>query len=138
MKQYNFKNLDDFKILEKQAYTGAIDVSNFPPPEYKYFDMLRKIYYDFKFNGLPQDTAEKYKCMIYAEYQSYLSTYDNWCNVYKEYQDNIRKVGTLRNDIEKAITAEDIAIKACEVIQLLTGEMSFLERQTKKFKEEIS
>ena len=39
----NFKNPDEFKRLEHQAYNGTLDVSDFPPAEYKYFSELRKI-----------------------------------------------------------------------------------------------
>ena len=30
----NFKNPDEFKQLERQAYNGTLDVSDFPPAEY--------------------------------------------------------------------------------------------------------
>lgn len=132
MKQYNFKNPDDFKELERQAYDGTIDVSRFPPAEYKYFDMLRKLYYAFKFDGLSKNEAEKQKHMLYADYAKNCRVHENYCNVYSTYQNNIRKIGTLLSDVEKAVTADDIAIKACTVIQLLTGDMSFAERQRKK------
>lgn len=38
------------------------------------------------------------------------------------------------NDIEKSDNAEDIAVLACEVIGIMTGDASFSPRQKKKLK----
>ena len=38
------------------------------------------------------------------------------------------------NDIEKSDNAEDIAVLACEVIGIMTGDASFSKRQKKKLK----
>ena len=37
----NFKDKDTFRKLERQAYDGTIDVTKFPPAEYKYFSELK-------------------------------------------------------------------------------------------------
>ena len=44
MKVYDFKNPADFAELEKQANSGTIDYSMFPPAAYRYFDKLKKLY----------------------------------------------------------------------------------------------
>ena len=36
----NFKDKDTFRKLERQAYDGTIDVTKFPPAEYRYFSEL--------------------------------------------------------------------------------------------------
>ena len=43
----DFSNSAVWKSLEKQAYQGTIEISDFPPVEYKYFSELRQIYYAF-------------------------------------------------------------------------------------------
>lgn len=60
----NFKDGNTFHRLERQAYDGTVDVSDFPPAEYKYFSELRKIYYAFKFEGLAKSDAEKQKAVL--------------------------------------------------------------------------
>ena len=55
----NFKDTDTFRKLERQAYDGTLDVSDFPSAEYMYFSELRKIYYAFKFENLPEEEASK-------------------------------------------------------------------------------
>lgn len=136
--KYDFKNPEHFKKLEKQAYDGSIDVTGFPPAAYRYFDSLRKLYAEYKYDNLSKDEAQSAKQKLLAEYKEAIGNYDLFCFVNKEYQENIRKAGCLLSDIEKADDAETIALKACECIQLMTGEFEFLKRQRKKIlKEDI-
>lgn len=131
---YNFSDESVFESLEKQCYNGSLDVSDFPPCEYKYFSELRKIYYAYKFESLDRDSAERKKSVLYREYQK--NVYENNCSlqVHKYYQDNIRSACTLLSDIEKSKDTETIALLACKAIQCMTGEYSFADRQAKKIK----
>lgn len=58
--------------------------------------------------------------------------------IYREYNDNRRKAGTLKGEINKAINAgEDITeilLKALECISLMTGEKLFYDINQKKLK----
>lgn len=64
-----------------------------------------------------------------------IDKYLNQCSVYKAYQDNIRKAGSLLNEIEKSENLYDIAVNACETISVMTGDESFAERQKRKIQE---
>ena len=132
--EFDFNDPEDFKKLEKMAYDVTIDISGFPPAAYRYFDQLRIIYAEYKYDNLPKEVAANRKAKIYRDYKETISVYEQWCSVYKSYQDNIRKAGTLMNDIEKSDNAEDIAALACEVIGIMTGDASFASRQKKKLK----
>ena len=132
--KFDFNNPEDFKKLEKMAYDVTIDISEFPPAAYRYFDQLRIIYAEYKYDNLPKEVAATRKAKIYSDYKETISAYEQWCSVYKSYQDNVRKAGTLINDIEKSDNAEDIAVLACEVIGIMTGDASFYPRQKKKLK----
>lgn len=132
--KFDFNNPEDFKKLEKMAYDVTIDISEFPPAAYRYFDQLRIIYAEYKYDNLPKEVAANRKAKIYSDYKETISAYEQWCSVYKSYQDNVRKAGTLMNDIEKSDNAEDIAVLACEVIGIMTGDASFSKRQKKKLK----
>ena len=113
MKSRSIKFRDEaiFKKLETECYTDTLDFDSFPAAEYKYFSRLRKIFSDYKFNGLDKGTAAKRKAIIYAEYQL-----------------NIRKAGTIRSEIDKAVTAEDKLRYALECIEAMTGETGFARR----------
>ena len=52
----------------------------------------------------------------------------------EEYQLNIRKAGTLRSEIDKAVTVEDKLRYALECIEAMTGETGFAKRNLKELK----
>lgn len=123
--------------------TREIEISaakNISPPKYMtmpemcFFITLRALYGDYKKGGIPKNDAKAEKQQIIGKCSEFEAAYEQWRSVYKAYQDNIRKAGTLMNDIEKSNTAEDIALLACEVIGIMTGDESFAPRQKKKLK----
>lgn len=130
----NFQDEAIFKKLESECYTDTLDFDPFPAAEYKYFSRLRKIYSDYKFGGLDKDTAAKRKAGIYADYKQDAERDGLIGRVYAEYQGNIRKAGTLRSDIDKAVTAEDKLRYALECIEAMTGETGFAKRNLKELK----
>ena len=130
----NFQDEAVFKKLESECYTDTLAFENFPAAEYKYFSRLRKIYSDYKFGGLDKDTAAKRKAGIYADYRQDAERDGLIGKVYAEYQENIRKAGTLRSEIDKAKTVEDKLRYALECIEVMTGETGFAKRNMKELK----
>ena len=130
----NFQDESIFKKLESECYTDTLDFDSFPAAEYKYFSRLRKIYSDYKFGGLDKDTAAKRKAGIYADYRQDAERDGLIGMVYAEYQENIRKAGTLRSEIDKAVTVEDKLRYALECIEDMTGEKGFSRRNLKELK----
>ena len=124
----NFQDEETFKKFESECYTDTLNFDSFPAAEYKYFSRLRKIYSDYKFGGLDKDTAAKRKAEIYADYRQDAERDGLIGRVYAEYQRNIRKAGTLRSEIDKAVTAEDKLRYALECIEAMTGETGFSRR----------
>lgn len=135
--EFNLSNPEDFRKLERMAYDMTIEIDNFPPTAYCYFDKLRNLYARYKYDNLPKESAEAEKKKLYYEYMESTAAYHRWCGVHKAYQENIRKAGSLRNDIEKSEDIKEIALKACEVIALMTGDDSFAERQKRKIQEQV-
>lgn len=129
---YDFKNPEHFKVLERQAYDGTIDVSGFPPAAYRYFDSLRLLYAKFKYENLSKQEAAARKQILLSQYNAACADYEGWRSSFVCYQDNIRKAGTLLSDIEKSHDTKEIALKSCECIGLMTGDANFLKRQMKK------
>lgn len=130
--QIDFNDSGTRKRLERQAYDGTIDVSDFPPAEYMYFDQLRQIYYDFKFKELSKEDAEKRKRKLLRRYNEAVAEYENFRRVYREYQDNIRRAGALIAQINKSENIDEIAKLACTVIGLILGDNSLAPRIKKK------
>ena len=132
----NFKNTDTFRKLERQAYDGTVDVSHFPPAEYKYFSELKKLYYAFKFEGLPKEEASHKKRILLKKYREDISEHERSLDVYKQYQNNIRIAKLNLSKIEKSHNVSEIALLACESLGAVMGEESFYNRQKQKILEE--
>lgn len=130
--KFNFNNPADFRKLEQMAYDMVIEIDDFPPAAYRYFDKLRNLYARYKYDNLSIQSAEIEKKKLLSDYIKANEAYRNWCEVYKAYQENIRKAGTLMSEIEKSEDIIQIADKACQVIGLMTGDEHFAERQRKK------
>lgn len=128
----DFNNPEDFRRLERLTYDGTLDYSDFPPPEYRYFSELRKIYHAFKFEGLSQEVAERQKKSLLIEYRRYLENFDYCRSVWKKYQDNIKVSEMLKTEIQKSHDIHDIAVTAVQAIGLMTHDESFIKTNTAK------
>lgn len=128
----DFNNPEDFRRLERLTYDGTLDYSDFPPPEYKYFSELRKIYHAFKFEGLSQEVAERQKKSLLIEYRKYLKNFTNDVRTYRNYQDNIKISEMLKTEIQKSGDLYDIASTAVKAVGLMTHDESFIKDNLKK------
>lgn len=130
--KFNFNDKDDFLRLERLTYDGTLDYSDFPPPEYKYFSELRKIYHAFKFDGLSQESAERMKKSLVIEYRKYLENFTDAVQTYRNYQKNIRQSEMLKTDIQKSHDIHEIAETAVRAVGLMTHDESFIKTNLEK------
>lgn len=135
MKKYDFNNPEHFKVLERQAYDGVIDISDFPPAAYRYFDCLRILYEEYKFKGLSMEEAQQRKQKLLHKYSEATAVIAGMTAAYHHYQDNIRKAGTLLSEIEKADDVRIMLDYATEAIGCMTGDENFHKRIKKKVEE---
>ena len=77
-----------------------------------------------------REQARLEKSGIYADFESTEKLF----SVMEEYQLNIRKAGTLRSEIDKAVTVEDKLRYCLECIEAMTGETGFTKRNLKELK----
>ena len=134
----NFKDKDTFRKLERQAYDGTIDVTKFPPEEYKYFSELKKLYYAFKFEGLSKEDASRKKQILFRNYQENISEHEHRLMVYP-FQETAALRATVGLVFEVIIIAGInvrlkcvsvlFALQSCSVLKF----EQFLHRRTKKF-----
>lgn len=128
----DFNNPEDFRRLERLTYDGNLDYSNFPPPEYKYFSELRKIYHAFKFEGLSQEVAEHQKKSLLIDYRRYLGNFDYCRSVWGKYQDNIKISEMLMTKIQKSHDIHEIAETAVRAVGLMTHDETFIKTNLAK------
>lgn len=105
-------------------------------PEICLYTALRALYESYHKHEIDRSAALEEKRKIISKCEQYESEYIAMTAAYRYYQDNIRKCGTLRSDIEKSHDIREIALKSCECIGLMTGDDGFLKRQKAKIKEE--
>ena len=113
----------DTKLIEKAAMSGEMP-KLLTIPEKQLFRQLRALYTEYRAGKYTREQARLEKGVIYADFESTEKLF----SVMEEYQNNIRKAGTLRSDIDKAVTAEDKLRYALECIEAMTGEIGFSRR----------
>lgn len=104
-------------------------------PEMLLYMSLGVLYTDFKKGFISKQEAAEKKTQIVSMCQGYEDTYNEWCSVFKSYQDNIKAARELIAKIEKSRDALEIAELACEVVGIYTGDTSFVKRQHGKWEE---
>ena len=113
----------DTKLIEKAAMNGEMP-KLLTIPEKQLFRQLRALYTEYRAGKYTREQARIEKGVIDADFESTEKLF----SVMEEYQLNIRKAGTLRSDIDKAVTAEDKLRYALECIEAMTGETGFARR----------
>lgn len=116
-------------VIEKAAMSGEMPKLLTIPEKYLY-RQLRALYTEYRAGKYTREQARQEKGVIYADFESTEKLF----SVMEEYQLNIRKAGTLRSDIDKAVTAEDKLRYALECIEAMTGETGFSRRNLKELK----
>lgn len=132
MIQTDFKDFEQWKSLERQAYEGTINFDKFPANEYKYFRELLKLYTEYRFGSIDKGYAQQQKALLLKEYTQSVQERERYLYVYRTYQENVVTLQHRLAEIEKAQTAEEIADLACSCLELLTGEFEFAKRQRRK------
>ena len=100
------------------------------------YTALSALYKSYHKHDISMETAKVEKQRIISKCKQYEDERVAMIAAYKYYQDNSRRAGTLLSDIEKSTTAYDIALKACEAIGCMTGDVSFFKRQKNKMEEQ--
>ena len=93
-------------------------------PEKQLFRQLHALYTEYRAGKYTREQARLEKGVIYADFESTEKLF----SVMAEYQNNIRKAGTLRSETDKAVTVEDKLRYCLECIEAMTGEKGFARR----------
>lgn len=122
----DFSSEEVWKELKRQCYDGTIEYENFPAAEYKYFDRLRIVYLEYKFNDMPKEEAMQQEHMLLDEYRRSKEKSVQGLMVCRKYQDNIKRLEHLKIQVNKARSYKDKLRPALEMIGLITDDESFL------------
>lgn len=117
-----FSDPEVWEELSRQCYNGCLDYSSYPADEYKYFDKLRLLYLEFKFNGMDKQTAAEVKRKLYREYTESKRRQAVSLEVYTVYQDNIKRFNDRIIKINKSKSAEEKLYYALKIVEAVTGD----------------
>ena len=110
-------------VIEKAAMDGTMP-RLLTIPEKQLYRQLRALYTEYRAGKYTREQARIEKGVIYADFESTEKLF----SVMEEYQLNIRKAGTLRSEIDKAVTVEDKLRYCLKCIEAMTGETGFSRR----------
>ena len=127
----DFWDPDIWNGLKKQCYGGKLIYKDFPADEYKYFDRLQMIYREYRAGDIPKAEAEAQEQLLAKEYRNAKQTAARSLEVYREYQANIKRLDSLRIEINKAQTVEGKLRAALEIVGIVTGDGNFANRNLK-------
>ena len=127
----DFKDPDIWNGLKKQCYDGGLIYNDFPADEYKYFDRLRTVYLEYQADVLSKSEAAERERLLLREYQQAKQTAARSMEVYQQYQANIKRLDSLRIEINKSDTLEGKLRAALEIVGIVTGDGDFMRRNLK-------
>ena len=127
----DFGDPDIWNGMKKQCYSGKLIYKDFPADEYKYFDRLQMIYREYRAGDIPKSEAEAQEQMLIKEYRNAKQTASRSLEVYQQYQVNIKRLDSLRIEINKAQTVEGKLRAALEIVGIVTGDGEFTNRNLK-------
>lgn len=134
MTKINFKAISDDELLamERKAWSGGLEYEDFPAPEYKFFDTVRRFGEQHRFDKIPAELLKGDIAEARRVYRNERRELQYGLDINGKYQDAIIRSDQLRIDVEKAATVEDKLRFALQCVELLTNETGFAARNLRK------
>ena len=107
------------------------DISSLDPAEYKFLDLYRQLIVEYKQGVKTLDECRESGKLLRKEYENNKQTAARSLEVYREYQANIKRLDSLRIEINKAQTVEGKLRAALEIVGIVTGDGDFANRNLK-------
>lgn len=132
MRKYDINNPDDFRELERLAYSGNTPLKGLPLSAYWYFTQLEFLCRQYHANQIDKQDLQHHRQENLRKYQDLVREEQAAFQCRKERSEDIIAAQKYLLEIEKATTTVAIAEAACQCIERLTGEVGFCNRQMKK------
>lgn len=134
MSKINFITISDDELLdmERKAWRGVLEYEDFPAPEYKFFDTVRRLGEKHRFDKVPAELFKDDVITARKIYRRERGELQYGLDINSKYQDAIKRSDQLRIAVEKAAAIEDKLRFALECVELLTNETGFAVRNLRK------
>ncbi len=124
------KHLEDLDVLSNSQNPLGSELSLL---DLGYCIRLRSYYIDYANNIITLDKAQKLKDKLQKEYIQLYSKINQGLEVYKQYQEAIKKSELVRSDINKSSNLNDMLLKSLKYISLTTDDRTFYDINVRKF-----
>lgn len=128
MTRTDFDNPERWDMLEEEAYTGLLNISSFPAPEYKYFDKYAIIARQYREQRISRDEAVKQKTLLLTEYRAERNREEDVDHWWQARARAIQASEQARIDINGETDIAKIALIACEALSVITGDHMVAEK----------
>lgn len=134
MSKINFKTISDDELLEieRKAWRGVLEYEDFPAPEYKFFDTVRRLGEKHRFDKVPAELLKDDVIAARRVYRRERGELQYGLDINSKYQDAIKRSDKLRISMDKAGSVEDKLRFALDCVELLTNETGFANRNLRK------
>ena len=122
MVKVNFKDPEEFRKLECQAYDGQLDFNEFPAAEYRYFDRIQDIGYRSRHEGLTREQARSERGKALKDYRDDIDALTGNLNAARQYTESRVRMGALVDEIYKEHSPLGKLRLALEFVELTIGE----------------
>ena len=107
------------------------DIRELAPAEYKFLDLYRELIMEYKQGNKTKKECREIGKLLRKEYEENKQTAARSLEVYRDYQANIKRLDSLRIEINKAQTVEGKLRAALEIVGIVTGDGDFANRNLK-------
>ena len=94
-------------------------------PDACLYETLSALWATYRNGKIDKDTAHSRKMRIIRKYREFSAAYDAYCAFFREQQDNIRKIGTLRTEIARESDERERLRLCIQAIGVMTGDRVF-------------
>ena len=104
-------------------------------PDACLYETLSALWAMYRNGKIDKDTAHSRKMRIIRRYKEFAAAYDTCCAVYREQQDNIRRLGTLRTEIAREPDERERLRLCIQAIAVMTGDRVFQKTELERLEE---
>lgn len=119
----DFTDPERWKQLESGAYSGLLDISEYPAAEYRFFSRFVALGKAYRTGEITLEEAGRRKRLLLAEYREDAARAKKADEVYFDRARDIRISEDFRVKIIGSDDVHEIASLACRALALLTGDI---------------
>ena len=104
-------------------------------PDACYYESITALWENYRLGKISKETAHERKMRLIRRYHEFRAAYENCCAVYREQQENIRKLGALRTEITREPDEQERLRLCIQAVAAMTGDQVFRRTELERLEE---